>query len=385
MAKRTPHDSVYSCAADAIQSARRVVVKIGSSLIVDNDLSLDENWLGAVISDLNELRDRGVETIVVTSGAIALGRRQLGLRGPLRLDQSQAASAAGQTLLINGWQRAFDAHGIKVAQLLLTLADTEHRRRYLNARATISALLELGVVPIINENDTVATNEIRYGDNDRLAAHTSQLADADVLLILSDVDGLYTANPQTSDDAKHIPVVEAITPQIEAMASGPNTEASIGKGGMVTKISAARIAGASGCATIIAPGKIDRPVTSICDGGRATLFLPSADREAARKTWIRNLQKPSGVLTIDHGAAAALQQGASLLPAGIKNVSGEFERGDVLDVESQTGAMIARGLAAYDAPDMKLIAGKRSDAVFEILGVRQRAAAIDRDNLVLNK
>ncbi|MEO0398538.1 MAG: glutamate 5-kinase [Pseudomonadota bacterium] len=371
--------------ANALSAARRIVVKVGSSLLVNDDLSLNTQWLASVADDVAALRGRGAEIVIVTSGAVALGRKQLGLKGTLRLDQSQAASAAGQTLLINGWGAAFGGYELSVAQILLTLADTENRRRYVNARATIGALLDLGVIPVVNENDTVATNEIRYGDNDRLAAHAAQLAAADALLILSDIDGLYSGNPQSDDRARHIPVVESITADIEAMAEGPNKTASVGSGGMVTKIAAARIAGASGCATIIAPGRGERPIKALMDGGRSTLFLPAADKEAARKTWIRNLQKPAGSLGVDAGAVAALEKGASLLPAGVKSVDGVFERGDVIEVVGPDDAVLGRGLSAYDVQDMRLIAGKRSDAVREILGVRRRAAAIDRDNLVLNK
>ncbi len=329
------------------------------------------------------LRNEGVEMIVVTSGAIALGRNVLGLKGALRLEEKQAASAAGQVKLAEAWQAALAPHGIKIAQVLLTLQETEERRRYLNARGTIRTLLDLGALPLVNENDTVATSEIRYGDNDRLAAHTAQIAGADALIILSDIDGLYTADPRINADAAHISVVDVITPEIIRSASGPNSVSGVGSGGMATKITAAKIAGASGCATIIAAGDCAHPIRAVLEGAPATLFRPSDNKENARRQWIAGRIKSAGKIIVDQGAAVAIRDGASLLPAGVTAIEGDFRRGDAVSIISTDNEMLGQGLSAYDAPDIKKIMGLSSDAAEQALGYRRRPAVIERNDLVL--
>lgn len=370
-------------AASAARVAGRLVVKVGSAILCGANGAVRQGWLAGLAEDIAALRNKGAEIAVVTSGAIALGRRKLGLSGSLRLDEKQAASAAGQAALAQAWQAAFAPHGINIAQILLTLDDTEERRRYLNARATMRTLLDLGALPLVNENDTIATSEIRYGDNDRLAAHTAQLIEADMLVILSDVDGLYTADPRRDASAKHIPVVEAITPEIEAAASGPNSETGVGSGGMASKIAAAKIACGAGCAAVIAPGLIDHPLRAMLEGGAATLFRPSNTRERARRQWIAGRLKAAGSVIVDAGAAAALAKGASLLPAGIAGVTGAFARGDAVEIIGPDGALIAKGLSAFDAADVKKIAGRKSDEIEQILGYRRRPAVVEKDDLVL--
>jgi glutamate 5-kinase len=369
-------------AQQALANARRVVVKIGSATLIAGDQAR-ESWLATLAADVAALRARGVETVIVTSGAIALGRRRLGLSGALRLDEKQAASAAGQAALVQAWQRAFDAFGVKVAQLLLTLDDTENRRRYLNARATFATLLELGALPLVNENDTIATAEIRYGDNDRLAAHAAQIINADLLVILSDIDGIYDADPRRNPAARHLSLIERVTPEIERAATGPNATAGVGSGGMVSKIAAARIAGAAGAATIIASGAVDHPVDAVARGARATLIRASTSAERARRQWIAGRQKAAGEITIDHGAVAAVRKGSSLLPAGVLRVAGDFQRGDAVRIIDRTGALIGQGLAAYNAIEMSAIAGRRSEEIEALLGYRRRPAAIEKNDLVL--
>lgn len=368
---------------EALRQARRLVVKIGSALLVDPESGdLRRGWLDALADDVAACARRGQEMILVSSGAIALGRRRLGLAsGPLRLEESQAAAAAGQIRLAHAYQETLARHGITVAQLLLTLGDSEQRRRYLNARSTLATLLRLGAVPVINENDTVSTDEIRFGDNDRLAARVAQMASADALVLLSDIDGLYTADPRRDPAARFLPEVRAVTPEIEAMAGAAGTSDS--KGGMTTKLMAARIALGAGCRMAIADGRRDHPLAAIEAGARCTWFLPSASPRAARKDWIAGSLKPRGALTIDEGALAALREGRSLLPAGVTAVEGGFARGDAVLVLGPDGREVARGLSAYSAADAALIAGHKSGEIEALLGYRGRDEMIHRDDLVL--
>lgn len=375
--------SDYSSAAEALRASTCVVVKVGSAILCDDDGAVRADWLASLAADVEAFCAEQREAVIVTSGAVALGRRRLGLAGALRLEEKQAASAVGQIALAEAWGAAFARHGRHVAQILLTLDDTESRRRYLNARATIRALLDLGAMPLVNENDTIATSEIRYGDNDRLAAHAAQIAGADALVILSDVDGLYTADPRRDPSAAHVPLVKAITPAIEASAAGPNLSAGVGAGGMESKVAAAKIASGNGCASIIAPGAGDAPLSTVLQGGRASLFLPSKTRESARRQWIAGRLKPAGAIMIDDGAAAALVAGKSLLPAGVVSVEGEFARGDAIAVKSGDGALLAQGLSAYHGDEVRQIAGRRSDEIEAILGFRRRPAVIEKNDLVL--
>jgi len=369
----------------ALASARRLVVKVGSAILIGGGADARGAWLAALAEDIAALRTEGREIVVVTSGAIALGRRRLRLYGPLRLDEKQAASAAGQAALVEAWQKAFASHDITVAQILLTLDDTENRRRYLNARATFSTLLDLGALPLVNENDTIATAEIRYGDNDRLAAHAAQISGADLLVILSDIDGVYDADPRRVADARHLPLIERVTPAIEAAAGGANAGAGVGSGGMASKIAAAKIAGAAGAATIIAPGTDDHPLQRLAAGGPATLILSGTSPDKARRRWIGGRLKPQGEIRIDAGAAKALLGGASLLPAGVSSFSGDFQRGDAVLVVAPDGAAIAQGLSAYSAAELRLVAGRRSDEIEGVLGYRRRPAVIEKDDLAVRK
>ncbi|MBB5518612.1 glutamate 5-kinase [Amphiplicatus metriothermophilus] len=377
-----PEEPALSAPA-RLAAARRVVVKIGSALLIGADGEPDARRLAGLAADIAALRARGAEAIVVSSGAIALGRRRLGLEGRLKLAEKQAAAAAGQALLMQAWQGALAPSGAVAAQLLLTLDDTENRRRYLNARATLETLLGLGAVPIVNENDTVATAEIRYGDNDRLSAHAAQMAGADLLVMLSDVDGLYTADPRRDAAARHIPLVETITPEIERMGAGANAEAGVGSGGMATKIAAAKIALAAGCAAIIARGDVERPLEAIAKGARATLFVPRSTPERARLAWIGGRLRPAGTITVDAGAAKALLGGASLLPAGVVAVEGDFRRGDAVAVRAANGEPLGQGLCAYDAAEARRLVGKKSHEIEEILGYRGPNALIHRDDLAI--
>jgi len=368
---------------DPLSSAKLVVVKVGSALLVDSERgTLRRSWMQSLCADVVSLRREDKNVILVSSGAIALGRRALKLRhGPLRLEESQAAAAAGQVRLAEAYADIFAASDIVAAQILLTLGDTEERRRYLNARATLKTLIELGSIAVINENDTVATAEIRYGDNDRLAARVASMMEADRLILLSDVDGLYTADPSRHADAKHLPQVAAITPQIEAMAGA--SVSGVGRGGMASKLAAAKIATVAGCDVIIAKGTLDHPIAAIRKGERATRFAANGTPAAARKRWIAGVLKPEGTLIIDAGAAKALAEGKSLLPAGVRQIDGRFERGDAVLVKDQSGREIARGLAAYGAGDAERIAGKRSLEIEAILGYRGRDEMIHRDDLAL--
>lgn len=362
-----------------------VVVKIGSSLLVEKSSGrLHRKWLGSLAGEIKRLRGRGQRVVVVSSGAIALGRRYLGLsKEQRRLDEQQAAAAAGQIILAHAYQELLSRHDIKVAQVLLTLEDTESRQRYLNGRNTLSTLLDLGVVPVINENDTVATAEIRYGDNDRLGARVAEMVSADCLVLLSDVEGLYDADPTASAVATLIPEVHEITPEIEALAGASRTE--FGSGGMITKIVAARMALAAGCDTVIASGKRLRPLAAIEAGKPCTWFVSSRTPLAARKKWIAGTLKPRGEITIDEGAVRALAGGRSLLPVGVVTVHGRFERGDAVTVRDAAGRELARGLVAYGSDEARRLLGRRSEDIEELLGYRGRGELIHRDNLVLIK
>ena len=367
----------------SIAAAQRVVVKIGSALVVDQDEAAPRTtWLEGMAADIASLRARGADVIVVSSGAIALARRSLGLhQHRLRLEEQQAAAAVGQIRLAQAWSEALSAKGLTAAQLLLTLDDTEDRRRYLNARATLNTLLGLGCIPVINENDTVATAEIRFGDNDRLAARVAEMMQADQLILLSDIDGLYTADPRRDHAAEHMPVVQAITAEIEAMGGEPPPGYS--SGGMRTKLAAARIATQAGCAMAIAYGRTDRPLTALEKGARCTWFLATPEGRSARKRWIAGALAPLGALLVDAGAERALSAGRSLLPAGVRGVEGAFERGDPVVVRNTDGKALARGLCAYASTEAARIAGHRSDEIEAILGWRGRDELIHRDDLVL--
>lgn len=364
--------------------AKRIVVKIGSALLVDAETGQPARaWLDALAEDIDAARKNGARVVIVSSGAIALGRRVLGLARTLKLEEKQAAAAAGQARLMRAYEQAFERFNIPVAQALLTPDDTEVRRRWLNGRATLETLLELGAVPVINENDTVATAEIRYGDNDRLAARVAQMISADALILLSDIDGLYEADPRAKPDAAFIPEVREISSAIEAMAGGVNAQAGVGSGGMRTKIEAAKIATRAGCAVAITKGAELKPLTRLQSGARATWFLPHGSPRAAYKAWIAGSLAPQGVLVVDAGAAAALRAGKSLLPAGITEVRGDFEKGDAVRIVDATGAEIARGLARYDAADAAKIKGLKSAAIEGALGYAAGAALVHADDLVV--
>ena len=367
----------------SLNDFRRIVVKVGSSLLVDAGAGrLREAWLATLAADIGTLHSEKRDIIVVSSGAIALGRAVLKLpKGPLRLEDSQAAAAVGQIALARTWAEALGRHGITASQVLVTLDDTEERRRYLNARSTVGKLLEWRSVPVINENDTVATTEIRYGDNDRLAARVATMMSADLLVLLSDVDGLYDAPPAGNAGAKHIALVPRITAEIEAMAGEAASDHA--RGGMRTKIEAGKIATAAGTHMAIASGQVDHPLQAIADGARATWFLTPADPVTARKKWIAGALEPKGVLTIDAGAAAALRRGKSLLPVGVTRVDGSFGRGDAVVIRGPDSAEIGRGLVAYDAEDAAKIVRKSSADIMLILGVGSRAEMVHRDDMVL--
>jgi glutamate 5-kinase len=367
----------------ALSDFRRIVVKVGSSLLVDSGAGrLKETWLASLAADIAKLHQEQRDLIVVSSGAIALGRSVLKLpKGPLKLEDSQAAAAVGQIALARTWAEALGKHNITAGQVLVTLGDTEERRRYLNARSTIGKLLEWRSVPVINENDTVATNEIRYGDNDRLAARVATMTSADLLVLLSDVDGLYDAPPASNANAKHIPLVPRITPEIESMAGEAASDQA--RGGMRTKIQAGKIATTAGTHMVIASGHIEHPLAAIAAGGRATWFLTPANPVTARKKWIAGSLEPKGTLTIDAGAAAALRRGKSLLPAGVIRVDGTFGRGDAVIIRGPDGAEIGRGLVAYDAEDAAKIIRKPSSEILLILGIEGRAEMVHRDDLVM--
>ncbi|MEJ2602046.1 MAG: glutamate 5-kinase [Gammaproteobacteria bacterium] len=360
----------------------RLVVKIGSALLTTEAGELALDWLEALAADLARLRAEGRELIVVSSGAVALGSAPLGLPPRRsRLEEQQAAAAVGQIRLAHAWQSVMAAHGIKVAQILLTPDDTEDRRRHLNARGTLETLLGLGAMPVINENDTVATDELRYGDNDRLAARVAQMISADALLLLSDIDGLYTADPTIRPDAEHVPEVTQITPRIEAMAGTGVSR--VGSGGMRTKLAAARIAVAAGCDMVIADGRLRSPIRALEGGARSTLFRAGASPGAARKRWIAGTLEVRGRLTLDAGAVAALSRGASLLPVGVTSVEGEFVRGDTVGLTGPDDRELGRGLVAYGSGDARRIIGKRSTDIDRLLGYAGRGVMVHRDDLVL--
>jgi glutamate 5-kinase len=368
-----------------LKTAKRLVIKIGSALLVESDKGeIREKWLDALARDIALCREHGQEVLIVSSGSIALGRRQLSLASGrrLRLEESQAAAAAGQIRLAHAYQQILARHGLSVAQILLTLDDTEDRRRHLNARSTLNQLLQLGVIPVINENDTVATTEIRFGDNDRLAARVAAMTSADCLVLLSDIDGLYESDPRENPNAVHIAEVSEVTPEIEAMAGAAPVGYS--SGGMVTKLDAAKIAMTSGCHMVITDGKPNHPLTALSKGARATWFTAKSSPLTARKRWIAGSVNPVGHISVDEGAAKALASGKSLLPAGVTEVRGEFARGDAVIIRTQDGREIARGLAAYSAKDAALIKGHKSGEIEAILGYPGRTEMIHRDNLVLN-
>jgi len=367
----------------SLTEGHRLIVKIGSALLVEESGEIRRAWLDALAEDVVRCRDRGQEVLLVSSGAVAAGRRQLSLAGrALRLEEKQAAAAAGQIRLAHAYQEALAKHRVTVAQILLTPEDTEARRRHLNARATIETLLGLGAVPVINENDTVATSEIRFGDNDRLAARVAQMISADTLVLLSDIDGLYTADPRRDSAARHLPEVREINAEIEAMAGA--ARAGYSSGGMVTKLIAARIAMAAGCRMVIAKGEPLHPLRRIEEGALCTWFLPPSEPRTARKRWIAGMLHPAGALTVDDGAAAALKRGTSLLPAGVVAIDGEFERGDPVLVRNSGGTEIGRGLSAYSSADARAIAGHKSGEIEAILGYRGRDEMIHRDDLVVS-
>jgi len=365
--------------------ARRIVVKIGSALLVEQGAGrVRQAWLEALAEDVAALRARGQEVILVTSGAIAVGRRLLGLTGrALRLEEKQAAAACGQIRLAQAYQEVLARHGLVAAQVLLTLEDTESRRRHLNGRSTLATLLKLGAVPVINENDTIATAEIRFGDNDRLAARVAQMAGADVLVLLSDIDGLYDADPRRTPGARRVPEVLRITPAIEAMAGQALPGDS--SGGMVTKLMAAKVALGAGCHMVIANGHEPHALAAVGEGAPCTWFVAESNPRTARKTWIASGLKPAGQVAVDAGAAHALAGGKSLLPAGVTAVAGRFGRGDSVRVVGPDGTEIARGLIAYGDEDARRIAGHKSREIEDILGYRGREEMIHRDDLVLTR
>lgn len=369
-----------------LAKSRRLVVKMGSALLADAGGNIRRAWVEALADDIAVLRERGCTVLLVSSGAIAVGRRRLRLEsGPgsrsLRLEESQAAAAVGQIRLAHAWQEALARHHIVVAQILLTLDETENRRRYLNARNTMQTLGQMGVVPVINENDTVATDEIRFGDNDRLAARVAQMMAADTCVLLSDIAGLYTADPRTHGNAKLVPTVRAITPEIAAMAGRPRSD--VGSGGMITKLEAARIAMGAGCRLAITNGRGVNPLQALDDGAPATWFIPREGPRQARKQWIAGALNPVGVVTVDAGAARALKAGKSLLPAGVARIDGSFERGDPVVVKGPTGTVVSRGLIAYSAGDARRIIGHKSSEIEALLGYSGREEMIHRDDMVL--
>jgi glutamate 5-kinase len=383
---RTPSNAAHALAArPEWERARRIVVKIGSALLADRASgTLKAEWLASLVDDVAALRKSGRDVVLVSSGAVALGRFKLGLpKGPLELEQSQAAAAVGQISLAAAYQALAAQHGMTVAQILLTLGDTEQRRRYLNARHTIETLLELGAIPVVNENDTVATAEIKYGDNDRLSARVASMVSADCLVLLSDIDGLYTAPPHLDPDARHIPVVTEITPEIEAMAGAPGTELS--KGGMKTKIEAGKIALGAGTNMVITTGNVMHPLRAIAEGSTVTWFLANQDPVTAKKRWIAGQLEPRGVIHIDTGAETALLSGKSLLPAGVRRVEGTFDRGDAVIIRSPDGRELGRGLVAYANVDAERIVGKRSADIEAILGYNGGDELVHRNDMALSR
>lgn len=382
MAKDVVGGDLVGGNGDRLKPYKRIVIKIGSSLLVDRINGLKSEWLQSLGDDVGALRADGHEVLIVSSGAIALGRGLLGLKpGPLRLEESQASAAAGQIALSRAYVDVLDKHGLKAGQILVTLSDTETRRRYLNARATIDTLLKLGAVPIINENDTVATSEIRYGDNDRLAARVATMMAGDLLILFSDIDGLYTAPPNDDPDARLIEQIDQITPEVEAMAGDAGTELS--RGGMVTKIEAGKIATAGGTAMVIASGKPLNPISVLRNGGKSSWFKANGNPVTSRKKWIAGQLDVAGWLHLDAGAEKALRGGKSLLPAGVRKVSGVFGRGDIVALVNLEGMEIGRGLVAYDSRHAEIICGKQSVDIARLLGFEGRSEMVHRDDLAL--
>jgi glutamate 5-kinase len=369
---------------NVFDAAKIIVIKVGSSLLVDEDKNaINTSWLAGIASDIARLKSAGKDVVVVSSGAIALGRRLLKITdGKLKLQEKQAAAATGQVLLAHAWMDALGAHQIQTAQILLSPDDTETRRKHLNARTTMMALLGLNAVPVVNENDTVATAEIRFGDNDRLAARVAAMVGADLLVLLSDVDGLYTANPNGNDTATHLGEIAQITPEIMAMAGPAN--ASYASGGMVTKLEAARIATAAGCQMIICNGQSPAPLSRLEAGAKCTIFAAALTPHTARKQWIAGALTPKGTIRIDDGAAKAVRAGRSLLPAGVVAVRGQFERGDLIEIENNAGTVIGHGLSSYGSDDAAAIRGHKSNAIETVLGYRGRDEMIHADNLVIS-
>ncbi len=369
---------------DRLKRAKRVVIKIGSALLVDQESgAIRRNWLAALADDIAALHAEGKQVAVVSSGAIAVGRRHLGLTGRvLRLEEKQAAAATGQIRLAHAYEEALARHNITVAQVLVTLDDTEERRRHLNARSTLNQLLALGAVPVINENDTVATQEIRYGDNDRLAARVAAMISADLLVLLSDIDGMYEADPRKDRDAKHIPEIREITTAVEDMAGA--APEGFSSGGMITKVAAAKVALGAGCHMALTEGHSMNPVRKLMEGGRCTWFVTAANPRTARKRWIAGSLKAAGELIVDKGAEGALRKGSSLLPAGVTKVNGRFDRGDLVTIRTAEGKEIGRGLIAYSDEDARRIAGHKTGEIEEILGYRGRDEVIHRDDLALD-
>ena len=367
----------------ALPNAKRVVVKVGSALLVDEDKNtINKAWLAGIASDISRLKAAGKDVVVVSSGAIALGSRLLKIHNKaLSLQEKQAAAATGQVTLAHAWMEALGAYKVQAAQILLSPDDTETRRKHLNARATMGALLDLGAVPVVNENDTVATAEIRFGDNDRLAARVAAMIGADLLILLSDVDGLYTGNPNQNNDAAHLPQIDHITDDIMAMAGTANAQ--YASGGMVTKLEAARISTAAGCHMIICDGRDPEPLLRLENGARCSCFIATETPHAARKQWIAGALTPRGTIGVDAGAATALRSGKSLLPAGVVAVDGQFDRGDLVAVEDQSGRIIGHGLSSYSAADATKIKGHKSREIETMLGYRGRDEMIHADNLVV--
>ena len=367
----------------ALPNAKRIVVKVGSALLVDEDKNtINKAWLAGIASDISRLKAAGKDVVVVSSGAIALGSRLLKIHNKaLSLQEKQAAAATGQVTLAHAWMEALGAYKVQAAQILLSPDDTETRRKHLNARATMGALLELGAVPVVNENDTVATAEIRFGDNDRLAARVAAMIGADLLILLSDVDGLYTGNPNQNNNAAHLPQIGHITDDIMAMAGTANAQ--YASGGMVTKLEAARISTAAGCHMIICDGRDPEPLLHLENGARCSCFIATETPHAARKQWIAGALTPRGTIGVDAGAATALRSGKSLLPAGVVAVDGQFDRGDLVAVEDQSGRIIGHGLSSYSAADASKIKGHKSREIETMLGYRGRDEMIHADNLVV--
>ncbi len=371
--------------ATAWNNARRIVVKIGSALLTDAQTgALKTQWLASLLDDISRLKKTGREVVLVSSGAVAIGRFALGIKGnKFKLEQAQASAAVGQIGLAHAYQQLAQERGLVAAQILLTLANTEERRHYLNARQTLETLLRLNALPVVNENDTVATNEIRYGDNDRLSARVASMVSADCLVLLSDVDGLYTAPPSENPNATRLAIVSEITPEIEAMAGDAGS--ALSKGGMKTKVEAAKIARGSGCHMVIASGKIENPLAAIADGAACTWFIAPSDPITAKKSWLSGQLEPKGELVVDDGARRALENGKSLLPAGVTEVSGTFDRGDAVIIRANDGHELGRGLSAYAIEDAKQIIGKKSSEITQILGYEGRDELIHRNDMALHR